>query len=285
MTLKSLIDSGDLGADVARYRSLANTPYPECPITLPSSGKTPTAALADYLKFWDTPADSTGADDKAEATSKADGIIARCDAMRRDISDAIDNNELDRASGLVGQFESACSRKNQTYADLTRLYKQRLAEASAAQQTVALPRRGGNSGSELFQKAITQAEQEERERPMREAREREASAREVRERPMREARAAEQERLASIKAGADARAYEEAQARKSEQDARETAEAMGQLLGVIGQIQKNKADHEQATNWDKCTATFQDENGKCIGAIECCIKVFGNLNKRGRPWR
>lgn len=99
--LQSLIDDGSLGSDAARYRALASATYPECPTRLPGSGKTPQAALAEYLKFWDTPA--------------ADG------------------------------------------------------ESTGA---VALPRRGGNSGGDRFRQAITQADQEERDRPAREARER-----------------------------------------------------------------------------------------------------------------
>lgn len=99
--LQGLIGDGSLGADAARYSALATTAYPECPTTLPGSGKTPQAALAEYLKFWDTPA--------ADVEPKGE---------------------------------------------------------------VALPRRGGNSGGDRFRQAITQADQEERERPSREARER-----------------------------------------------------------------------------------------------------------------
>lgn len=45
-------------------------------------------------------------------------------------------------------------------------------ECEDAEAPTALPRRGGSSGAEMFQQAINQAEQEERERPIREARER-----------------------------------------------------------------------------------------------------------------
>ena len=56
--LQNLIDSGGLGADAASYRNMANSPYPECPTTLPTTGKTPQVALADYLKLWDTPVEA-----------------------------------------------------------------------------------------------------------------------------------------------------------------------------------------------------------------------------------
>ena len=70
--LQGLVDSGDLGADAAGYRSLASTSYPTCPTTLPGSGKTPKVALADYLKFWDTPEERKTK--PADPTGPADGI-------------------------------------------------------------------------------------------------------------------------------------------------------------------------------------------------------------------
>lgn len=75
----------------------------------------------------------------------------------------------------------------------------------------------------------------ERDRPAREARERAAQA-----------RAAEEKRIASIKAAAEARAYEQERARKEAQDARETSEAIGTLLGAFAQMEQNKADRAQA---------------------------------------
>lgn len=98
----------------------------------------------------------------------------------------------------------------------------------------AVLERGGGSGA-MLQDAIRQAEQEDKDRPAREAREREAQA-----------RAAEEERIAKAKAAAEARAFEQEQARKREQKSRETREALGQLFGLIGQIQQSKADRKQA---------------------------------------
>ncbi|MCF8198608.1 MAG: hypothetical protein K9J42_07570 [Sulfuritalea sp.] len=98
--LQSLIGGGSLGPDAARYRTLAITPYPDCPTTLPGSSKTPQVALADYLKWWDTPA-------KPPAAEANEGVVVL--------------------------------------------------------------RRGANSGGDGFQQAIRQAEQEERDRPAREA--------------------------------------------------------------------------------------------------------------------
>lgn len=98
-----------------------------------------------------------------------------------------------------------------------------------------LTRDGSRSGSGMFRQAIGQAEQEEKDRPAREARERAAQA-----------RAAEQEWIEKQKAIAAAHAAEQEQARKDEQNARETREALGQLIGAIGQIQQNKVDRKQA---------------------------------------
>ena len=78
----------------------------------------------------------------------------------------------------------------------------------------------------------------ERDRPAREARERAAQA-----------RAAEDERLARLKAAEEARAYQRELAQKREQDAqaaRETSEAMGNLLGAFAQMEQNKTDRAQA---------------------------------------
>lgn len=83
--LQSLIDGGGLGADAAGYRSLASTPYPACPTTLPSSGKTPKVALADYLKFWDTPEEPKSK--KTEPTGGAEGIAGMLEKGVSTVSD------------------------------------------------------------------------------------------------------------------------------------------------------------------------------------------------------
>lgn len=127
--LRHLIDNGSLGADTESYRSLASAPYPECSTRLPSSGKTPKVALADYLKHWDTPDEKSEDAQAAKKWNKANDVVVRCDGMRRDISDALDNNELDRASGLIDRFKDACRMVHQTYFDLAQSYKLRLAEA------------------------------------------------------------------------------------------------------------------------------------------------------------
>jgi len=89
-------------------------------------------------------------------------------------------------------------------------------------------RRGSNSATTLFQNAIDQAEQDERDRPARQARERAAKL-----------RTAEQERLAPPQAGADARALQE-QARQSEREARELAKALADLANAIAQSRNAK---------------------------------------------
>lgn len=104
-------------------------------------------------------------------------------------------------------------------------------ECEDAKAPTALPRRGKNSGSEMFQQAITQAEQDERDRPAREARER-----------LEKARAAGREQQERAQAEANARAYARQQAEKSAQDARELREGLGQLLDAYGQYQKAKQD-------------------------------------------
>lgn len=89
----------------------------------------------------------------------------------------------------------------------------------------------------------------ERDRPAREARERAAQARAAEEKRLESIKAAEEERRASIKAAAEARAYKQERARKEAQDAqdaRETSEAVGNLLGVFAQMEQNKADRAQA---------------------------------------
>ena len=83
--LQGLVDSGDLGADAAGYRSLASTSYPTCPTTLPGSGKTPKVALADYLKFWDTPEERKTK--PADPTGPADGIAGLMEKGISKVSD------------------------------------------------------------------------------------------------------------------------------------------------------------------------------------------------------
>lgn len=145
-----------LKVEFASAKPLSSLELPPCPYTLPQTSLSPAQALA----LW------------AEEEGKAGNVIARCDAMRRDTSDALDNNELDRASGLIEKLETDCSKQHQTYYDLARLYKQRLAEARAAQQPLTLSRRGDNRGSALFQEAINQAEEDQRDPSARKARER-----------------------------------------------------------------------------------------------------------------
>lgn len=264
--LQNLIANGGLGADAAGYRSLANIPYPECPTTLPSSGKTPKVALADYLKFWDTSEEKSEEAQSAEKENKANGVIARCDAKRRDISDALDNNELDRTSGLIDQFKAACSRENQTYADLTRLYKQRLAEARAVQETTALPRRGGSSGAEMFQQAINQAEQEEKNRPAREAGERAAKAAAV----MAEARQTPEDRLRKNYDQRITAAREQCTASKESCDSGCTGVAVVGLLTMFA---------SKGAGADEASAQIQQCSNRCDGAKSSCDEQVSSLEQ------
>lgn len=123
-------------------------------------------------------------------------------------------------------------------------------QADTADTTAVLMRRGSNSGAEMIQGAIKQAEQEERDRPARVARERAEMA-----------RAAEQKRIADEQAAANARAYEQQQAWKREEDSRDTAAALSTLLGTIATIEQGKADRAQArqsanpTYRNKCGGT------------------------------
>jgi hypothetical protein len=114
--LQGLIANGGLGANAAQYRSVANTRYPECPNTLPSSGKTPKVALIDYLKLWDTPEES-----RSKQADTTDGAGA-----------------------------------------------------------TALRRGGANSGAGLIEKALTQIDQEDKDRLTQEAHAREDEARRIR---------------------------------------------------------------------------------------------------------
>lgn len=264
--LQNLIDNGGLGVDAVGYRSLANTPYPECPTTLPSSGKTPKVALADYLKFWDTSKEKSEEAQSTEKENKANSVIARCDAMRRDISDALDNSELDRTSGLIDQFKAACSRENQTYADLTRLYKQRLTEARAAQETTALPRRGGSSGAEMFQQAINQAEQEEKNRPAREARERAAKAAAV----AAEARQTPEDRLRKNYDQRITAAREQCTASKESCDSGCTGVAVVGLLTMFA---------SKGAGADVASSQIQQCSNRCDGAKSSCDEQVSNLEQ------
>lgn len=104
-----------------------------------------------------------------------------------------------------------------------------------ARKAAVLTRRGEKAGSAMIQGAINQADQEERDRPAREARERAEIA-----------RAAEQKRIADEQAAANARAYEQQQAQKREEDSRDTAAALSTLLGTIATIEQGKADRARA---------------------------------------
>jgi hypothetical protein len=253
--LQGLIDGGQLGADTANYRRVATAPYPVCPTTLPTSGKTPAVALADYLKFWDTKDDAKEDPQKAEL-DRANNVVGRCDAMRREISDALDLNELDQASASLGQFESACSREHETYYGLARLYRQRLEQARAAQPPTALIRRGDNSGSALFKSAIDQAAQDEKDRPAREAAERLAKA-----------RAAEAERLQKEQELLQEQAASRAPV-QSEEERRAWADALKGLAGAVKAYSDSKAKAGVSTG------------GAPSGSIPVCTPGAGYDAKR-----
>ena len=117
--------------------------------------------------------------------------------------------------------------------------------------TEALPRRGGNAGSALFQNAINQAEQDERDPPAREARERAAKL-----------RAIEQERQASARAAADARA-----------EARDGA-SWGDLIRGVADVVKARADSKakasgsgRGQNGNQCPDGYGLVNDKCRAGV------------------
>ena len=87
---------------------------------------------------------------------------------------------------------------------------------------LALPRRGGNSGSAIFQEAINQAEEDVRDPSARVARERAA-----------------RERAANVLA------LEQEQAHQSSQNASEGLAVLGQVLGAIGQYQQANQVRQQ----------------------------------------
>lgn len=192
---------------------------PPCPYTLPQSHMTPAQALAGWLEE-----DRTNAD-----------FLTRCDSLQSEVFGAIDANELDKATGLTNQLQSVCGSRRQGYAGAAEGAKRRIAEARAATETTALTRRQGDTGTDALNRAVASAEREERERPERERRQAIAAAQQTRE--------AQVQRLQLEAAGAEQARQAEA---RRESDRQETFRLLGQLGGMLTQIQRDKADQQQA---------------------------------------
>jgi hypothetical protein len=142
-------------------RGLRGMEIPACPSTIPGSALTPT----QMVERW------------KQEEAGAGAILARCDANSRDLFAAIDDEDVQKAEGLLATFRKSCSGEAQTYAERAALATQRLATLQAARLS-ALPRRSTGSAAALVQQAIAEAEFDERNPGVREARKRaEAAAR------------------------------------------------------------------------------------------------------------
>lgn len=130
--LQGLIDSGRLGADAAGYRKLATTPYPDCPTTLPNSSKTPNTALADYLKFWDTPEapkskQAETADDLDLAALPSRGTNSASEAFKQSLNPGAQAGPGNVASNKGAAGSASAS---QQAADLLAVLRPALSEAA-----------------------------------------------------------------------------------------------------------------------------------------------------------
>ena len=192
---------------------------PPCPYTLPQSHTTPAQAMASWLNN-----DQVNAD-----------FVTRCDSLQTEVFRAIGASDLNKTTDLSDQLQSNCGNRRQVYANAANGAKLRIAEARIATQTTALTRRQGDTGTDALNRAVTNAEREERERPERERRQAIAAAQQARE---------EQVQRAQLEAaGAEQARQLEA---KRESDRKETFKLLGQLGGMITQIQRDKVDQQQA---------------------------------------
>ena len=126
-----------------------------CPATLPNTFLTPDQALAAW----------------AAEEGKGASVIARCDSMSRAVFDAIDEEQVIKATSLTDPFETACAGEQQTYAERVLLARERIAVLRNAQAAAtAAPKRSTGYGASLFKGAISQAEAEARDPSLRAAR-------------------------------------------------------------------------------------------------------------------
>jgi hypothetical protein len=127
---------------------------------------------------------------------------------------------------------------------------------------VVLPRRGGNAGTDLFQNSIAQSEQEERDRPVREAREKAERERLAEQQRLAQQQLAEQQRLASTQRSAPSPTP--APATAPQQSAKD------QLIASL--------DQRIASTRQRCLASESSCNSGClgVGAIGIFSALTGN---------
>jgi hypothetical protein len=170
-----------------RFPAIPAMELPPCPYTLPGTWMTPAQAMAEW--------------DKGGQTN--DTLIARCDGMRRSLSEALDANDRERATAVVTAFEADCGRARQVYADIAAGARSRIAGMKPLEDEAPLKRRGASSLTEAIEGAIKQAditvrqrEEEDRRRrqeetAVEERRRQEAAALAQREAQIRQEKAAE----------------------------------------------------------------------------------------------
>lgn len=150
--LQRIIDSG--GVTNGIYTKLANRPFPECPATLPESGKTIETALSDHQRATAPKDKDKGAISAEEARERLDP----CTAAKYDPDHAAD-------------YAAACKRK-----------KEAEQQAEEDEAPVALSRSDSRGGSSIIRQAVegegARIEREQREKAARERVEREQAERE-----------------------------------------------------------------------------------------------------------
>ena len=132
--------------------------------------------------------------------------------------------------------------------------------------SVPLPRRGGSSGAEMFQQAITQAEQDESDRPAREARERAAKAAAV----TAEARQTPEDRLRKNYDQRITAAQEQCAASKKSCDSGCTGVAVVGLLTMFA---------SKGAGADEASAQIQQCSNRCDGAKSSCDQQVSSLEQ------
>lgn len=185
--LQRLIDSGAVTNKI--YKNLASKPYPECPTTLPSTGKTIEAALAEHQKRSGNKLENEAKKslDLAKKTyEEIKGMYDKPGEMRpetlrekdiqslRKMKSFLEAAEYKLSSGKEGGSEKLSSEMLKLIGDIEGLMT--AINIKEDDEAVALTRRGDSSGSDMFKQAITRAEkaeQDEKDRLAREARERE----------------------------------------------------------------------------------------------------------------
>jgi hypothetical protein len=166
---KMLADARTMGIE-KEFFAMPRVELPPCPYTLPNSWLTPAQALAEWNKGGDS----------------NDIHIARCDGMRRSLSEALDSDNREKATAVVTAFEVDCGKFRQVYAEVAAGARARIASMNnsasenstkPAGEEAPLPRRAPSSLTGMLQGAINQAEVTVRQRELEERQRQEAAER------------------------------------------------------------------------------------------------------------